>query len=102
MLTTVFAHPLGSSALVRPSGARLIWNATARTRSGSMPSGGRTAPRRRTGRRAAPEPIASYLADGGFLPKGVPLLKHVMALPGQTVCRNGLDIIAMSPPSAGA
>ncbi|QGM46077.1 S26 family signal peptidase [Methylocystis heyeri] len=36
-----------------------------------------------------PEPIASYLADGGFLPKGVPLLKHVMALPGQIVCRAG-------------
>jgi len=39
-----------------------------------------------------PEPIASYLADGGFLPKGVPLLKHVMALPGQVVCRSGAAI----------
>jgi type IV secretory pathway protease TraF len=36
-----------------------------------------------------PEPIESFLADGGFLPKGVPLLKHVMALPGQIVCRTG-------------
>ncbi len=34
-----------------------------------------------------PEPIASYLADGGYLPKGVPLLKHVLALAGQIVCR---------------
>ena len=49
----------------------------------------------------APEPIASYLADGGFLPKGVPLLKHVMALPGQTVCRAG-DTITVDHISVGA
>ncbi len=34
-----------------------------------------------------PEPIASFLADGGFLPKGVQLLKRVLALPRQIVCR---------------
>ena len=34
-----------------------------------------------------PEPLASFLADRGYLPKGVPLLKRVLALPGQTVCR---------------
>ena len=27
-----------------------------------------------------------------YLPKGVPLLKHVLALPGQTVCRSGRTI----------
>jgi conjugative transfer signal peptidase TraF len=36
-----------------------------------------------------PEPVAKFLADGGFLPKGVLLLKHILALPGQTVCRSG-------------
>ena len=36
-----------------------------------------------------PEPLASFLADRGYLPRGVPMLKHVMALPGQTVCRIG-------------
>ncbi len=34
-----------------------------------------------------PEPIARFLANGGFLPRGVLLLKHVLALAGQTVCR---------------
>ncbi len=32
------------------------------------------------------------LADGGYLPRGVPLIKHVAALPGSTVCRNGLTV----------
>lgn len=36
-----------------------------------------------------PEPLASYLEDGNYLPRGVPMLKHVLALPGQTVCRDG-------------
>lgn len=39
-----------------------------------------------------PEPLATFLADGHYLPRGVPLLKHVLALPGQTVCRNGLTV----------
>jgi len=37
---------------------------------------------------APPEPLAAFLADGGYLPRGVPLLKRVLALPGQTVCRD--------------
>ena len=36
-----------------------------------------------------PEPLARFLADRGYLPRGVPLLKHVAALAGQTVCRIG-------------
>jgi len=39
-----------------------------------------------------PEPIASFLADRGFLPRGVPLIKRVLALSRQTVCRSGLVI----------
>ena len=39
-----------------------------------------------------PEPIAQFLADGGYLPIGVPLLKYVAALPGQEVCRTGFVI----------
>jgi conjugative transfer signal peptidase TraF len=41
---------------------------------------------------APPEPLVSMLADGGYLPRGVPLLKRVLALPGQTVCRAGRAI----------
>jgi len=39
-----------------------------------------------------PEAIASFLADRGFLPRGVPLIKQVLALSRQTVCRYGLLI----------
>ena len=40
-----------------------------------------------------PEPLASFLDFNGILPAGVPMLKRVLALPGQTVCRDGLTII---------
>jgi len=40
-----------------------------------------------------PEPIAKFLAARNYLPRGVPLLKHVLGLPGQTVCRIHLDIL---------
>jgi len=39
-----------------------------------------------------PEPLASLLEDGGYLPRSVPLLKRILALPGQTVCRTGPTI----------
>ena len=39
-----------------------------------------------------PEPLATYLSDGGYLPRNVLLLKHVLALAGQTVCRNDLSV----------
>jgi conjugative transfer signal peptidase TraF len=39
-----------------------------------------------------PDNVAAFLADGGYLPRGVPLLKHVLALRGQTVCRIGRTI----------
>ena len=39
-----------------------------------------------------PEPLATFLAEGGYLPRGVPLIKRILALPGQSVCRNHLLI----------
>ena len=39
-----------------------------------------------------PDLLAAFLDLNGFLPIGVPMLKRVLALPGQTVCRNGLTI----------
>ena len=39
-----------------------------------------------------PEPLATLLSDGGYLPRGIPMLKRVLALPGQTVCRDHLTI----------
>jgi conjugative transfer signal peptidase TraF len=39
-----------------------------------------------------PEPLAIFLAEGGYLPRGIPMLKRVLALHGQTVCRDQLTI----------
>jgi conjugative transfer signal peptidase TraF len=36
--------------------------------------------------------LAAFLDLNGYLPVGVPMLKRVLALPGQTVCRNDLTI----------
>ncbi|KIZ48122.1 MULTISPECIES: S26 family signal peptidase [Rhodopseudomonas] len=40
----------------------------------------------------APEPLVSYLIAREYLPRGVPLMKRVAALPGQTVCRSGSSV----------
>jgi conjugative transfer signal peptidase TraF len=46
-----------------------------------------------------PEPLASFLAERGYLPHGVALMKRIVALPGQEVCRTDrtvtVDGIAM-------
>jgi conjugative transfer signal peptidase TraF len=81
--------------LCRIHGASLlyIWNA-----SGSVPVGlyrVRPAEQLRITELVAvqpPEPLASFLDFNGYLPIGLPMLKHVLALPGQTVCRTGLTI----------
>jgi type IV secretory pathway protease TraF len=39
-----------------------------------------------------PEPFATFLADAGYVPRRVPLIKRVRALSGQTVCREGYAI----------
>jgi type IV secretory pathway protease TraF len=43
--------------------------------------------------------LASFLKEREYLPRGVPLMKRIAALPGQTVCRIGrnvsVDTIAM-------
>lgn len=71
----------------------LVWNASA-----SVPIGlyavhdtGRLA----TGELVvvqAPETLADFLGNGHYLPKGVPLIKYVAALPGAIVCRTGLTV----------
>ena len=38
------------------------------------------------------EPLATFLDLNGYLPVGIPMLKRVLALPGQTVCRSGHTI----------
>jgi conjugative transfer signal peptidase TraF len=88
VMTTYFAVlATGLSALFHPS-PRLLWNASAsvpvglyRIRPVGTPHIGELVVA------MPPEPLASYLAARGYLPEGVPLLKYVFALAGQTVCR---------------
>jgi len=74
----VFLHPA----------PRLLWNASA-----SVPIGLYAV--HPTGRLSLgelvvvtpPEPLTGFLAARRYLPEGVPLVKHILALPGQVVCR---------------
>ena len=72
---------------------RLMWNASASTPVGLYslhPAGElRSAISSPTGRRPA---LSRFMAERHYLPLGVPLLKYVGALPGQTVCRHGLQV----------
>lgn len=103
--TTLFLMMLGAAAVVTPAtGLKqptlYIWNA-----SDSVPVG--LYRLQQVGKLSVAdilaiqprEPLATFLASGGYLPRGVPLLKRVLALPGQTVCRNAhtitVDEIAM-------
>jgi conjugative transfer signal peptidase TraF len=93
VLTTLAAATVVLSTIgVRPD-PRFLWNA-----SESVPIG--LYRLRPVGNLAATdlvavqprEPLATFLADGHYLPRGIPLLKRVLALPGQTVCRDHLAI----------
>lgn len=39
-----------------------------------------------------PEPLNGWLQERGYLGADLPLIKHVAAVPGQRVCRNGVTI----------
>lgn len=73
-----------------PTAPRLVWNASA-----SVPIGFYTiAP---TDRLAVPdlvvvtppEPVVGFMVARGYVGRDVPILKHVIGLPGQRVCRDG-------------
>lgn len=94
LATALSSITLGTSAFVDPPKA-LIWNASA-----SAPIGLYAVQQADDLEVAdlvavaAPPLIAEFMADRGYLPMGVPMMKRVLVLPGQTVCRRGLDIIA--------
>jgi conjugative transfer signal peptidase TraF len=91
----------GITALLHPV-PKLIWNASA-----SVPIGlyaVHPAGTLRTGELLVvtpPEKLATFLDERRYLPKGIPLLKHIAALPGQTVCRTG-DTISLDGITVGA
>lgn len=76
-----------------PTPLRLVWNASA-----SVPIGLydlAPTPSLETGDLVAllpDKPLADFMVERGYIGRGVPLLKRVMALPGQEVCRTGLAI----------
>ena len=39
-----------------------------------------------------PEPLAAFMAERGYIAGGIPLLKRVVGLSGQRVCRNGSTV----------
>lgn len=80
------------SSLLHPA-PKLLWNASA-----SVPIGLyalRRAPPLHVGELVVVQPptrLAQFFAVRRYLPLGVPLVKHILALPGQTVCRSALLI----------
>jgi conjugative transfer signal peptidase TraF len=90
--TSAVVLGVGLSVLFRPA-PRLIWNASASVPIGLYavrPSGALHVDELLVV--LPPEPLATFLDERHYLPKGVPLLKHVLALPGQTICRSDRTI----------
>jgi len=83
---------LGLSAWFAPA-PRLLWNASQsapvglyRIDAGAAPAVGDWVAI------APPADLADYMARRNYLPRGVPLLKRVAALPGARICRSGVFV----------
>jgi conjugative transfer signal peptidase TraF len=84
LLSTITAKPV----------ARYIWNASESVSIGLYrlrPVGSLTAATLVAVQ--PPELLSTFLESRRYLPRGIPMLKQVLALPGQTVCREELAII---------
>jgi conjugative transfer signal peptidase TraF len=82
---------------------KLIWNASASTPIGLYSMG--QSKRLEVSDLVAvdaPEPLASFLAERGYLPRGVPLMKRVAGIPGQEVCRSGRTVTVDGVPMGDA
>jgi conjugative transfer signal peptidase TraF len=93
VMVTYFAAIGVAIAAFIPTPTKLIWNATA-----SAPIGFYTvepADRIEVPELVAvmpSEPLADFMVERGYVGRGVPLLKRVLGLPGQRVCRSGRTI----------
>jgi conjugative transfer signal peptidase TraF len=93
VMATYFATMGIVMAAVLPLPLKLIWNASA-----SVPIGLYTIDSDEMPEVTdliavdAPEPLATFLAERGYLPRGVPLMKRVAGVAGQRVCRTGRTI----------
>ncbi|MGC4025618.1 MAG: S26 family signal peptidase [Mesorhizobium sp.] len=96
---TILSMLAGTALVVLPAfgkpDIRIIWNASA-----SVPVGlYRIVPADRIEVTdlavvMPPDELAGFLDERGYLPRGVPLIKRVLALGGTTVCRSGSAVIA--------
>jgi len=48
------------------------------------------------------KPLADFMVERGYIGRGVPLMKHIAALPGQTVCRTGNAVTVDTAPFGDA
>lgn len=72
---------------------RYIWNASASAPTGLYRVDVGVPPRLGDLVAIAPPPaLGTFLAQRGYLPRGVPLLKRVAGLPGALVCRSGVFV----------
>ena len=98
--TSAFATAFVAIAVIDPL-PRVIWNASASApiglyrihRDSDPPTGALVAV-------VPPERLARWLSARGYLPEGVPLLKHIAAKAGQRVCRNGNAVSVDARPVA--
>lgn len=102
MVTYVATMGIAFASFI-PFPTKLIWNASASTPIGlySIAPGGSLEVTDLVAVRP-PEPLESFLAEGGYLPRGVPLLKRVAGLPGQRVCRTGTAVTVDAVPMGEA
>ena len=80
---------------------RLIWNASASAPTGLYRLHPGTQPK--VGQLVAimpPPPLARFMAERHYLPEAMPLLKRVVALPGQRVCRHAALVMIDGTPVA--
>ncbi len=92
-MATCLAAMAAVAAIVVPTSTKLIWNATTSAPIGfytvepvdaiEVPDLVAMLP---------PEPFASFMVERGYVGRGVPLLKRVLGVPGQRVCRTGRTI----------
>lgn len=106
MATAIAASAFGAAfiavAVAEPL-PRLIWNASASAPIGlyrihpdaDPPAGVLVAV-------TPPAPLARWLSARGYLPEGVPLMKHVAAKTGQRVCRIGAVVSVDGRPAVVA
>lgn len=102
MVTYVLTMGMATAAFV-DFPKKLIWNASASTPIGlySIAPADRFAVTDLVAVRA-PEPLAAFMVERGYIGLGVPLMKRVAGVPGQQVCRRDHAITVDGVPMGDA